>query len=153
FKFNLVANHASLAGHTFEHELHYARIHNILLSVDAIQAHPLLDWDTDEFPTDLHATVIAMYENLQHVGLGRGALNFYAKVRREAVVPEDLFHAHIAGMDSFAVGLKVAQRLIDDKVLENIVDDPYKSYKEGIGLDIVEGNTDLRKLEEHALGL
>ncbi|MFD1848580.1 xylose isomerase [Oceanobacillus bengalensis] len=152
-KFNIEANHATLAGHTFEHELHYARIHNMLGSVDANQGHPLLGWDTDEFPTDLHTTVLAMYEILKNGGLGRGGLNFDAKVRRGSFTPEDLFHAHIAGMDSFAVGLKVAQRLIDDKVLENIVDDRYKSYKDGIGLDIVEGNTDLRKLEAYALGL
>ncbi|WP_068674174.1 xylose isomerase [Oceanobacillus sp. Castelsardo] len=152
-KFNIEANHATLAGHTFEHELHYARIHNMLGSVDANQGHPLLGWDTDEFPTDLHTTVLAMYEILKNGGLGRGGLNFDAKVRRGSFTPEDLFHAHIAGMDSFAVGLKVAQRLIDDKVLENVLEDRYKSYKEGIGLDIVEGKADLHKLEEYALGL
>ncbi|RKQ32489.1 xylose isomerase [Oceanobacillus halophilus] len=153
FKFNIEANHATLAGHTFEHELHYARIHNMLGSVDANQGHPLLGWDTDEFPTDLHTSVLAMYEILKNGGLGRGGLNFDAKVRRGSFAPEDLFHAHIAGMDGYAVGLKVAQRLIDDKVLENIVDDRYKTYKDGIGLDIVEGKTDLHKLEEYALGL
>ncbi|RKQ32470.1 xylose isomerase [Oceanobacillus halophilus] len=153
FKFNIEANHATLAGHTFEHELHYARIHDMLGSVDANQGHPLLGWDTDEFPTDLHTSVLAMYEILKNGGLGRGGLNFDAKVRRGSFAPEDLFHAHIAGMDGYAVGLKVAQRLIDDKVLENIVDDRYKTYKDGIGLDIVEGKTDLHKLEEYALGL
>ena len=153
FKFNIEANHATLAGHTFEHELHYARIHNMLGSVDANQGHPLLGWDTDEFPTDLYTTVLAMYEILKNGGLGLGGLNFDAKVRRGSFTPEDLFHAHIAGMDSFAVGLKVAQRLLDDKVLENVVENRYSSYKEGIGLDIVEGKTDFHKLEEYALGL
>ncbi|MFD1168317.1 xylose isomerase [Oceanobacillus caeni] len=153
FKFNIEANHATLAGHSFEHELHYARIHNMLGSVDANQGHPLLGWDTDEFPTDLYTTTLAMYEILKNGGLGRGGLNFDAKVRRGSFEPEDLFYAHIAGMDSFAVGLKVAQQLIDDKVLDDIVDTRYKSYTEGIGLEIVEGNTDFRKLEEHALGL
>lgn len=153
FKFNIEANHATLAGHTFEHELHYARIHNMLGSVDANQGHPLLGWDTDEFPTDLHTTVLAMYEILKNGGLGRGGLNFDAKVRRGSFTPEDLFHAHIAGMDSFAIGLKVAQRLIDDNVLDGIIEDRYQSYTEGIGLDIVEGNTDLKKLEAYALDL
>lgn len=153
FKFNIEANHATLAGHTFEHELHYARIHNMLGSVDANQGHPLLGWDTDEFPTDLHSTVLAMYEILKNGGLGSGGLNFDAKVRRGSFTPEDLFHAHIAGMDSFAVGLKVAQRLIDDQVLDNVLDERYQTYQEGIGLDIVEGKTDLHKLEEYALGL
>jgi len=153
FKFNIEANHATLAGHTFEHELRYARIHNMLGSVDANQGHPLLGWDTDEFPTDLYTTTLAMYEILKNGGLGRGGLNFDAKVRRGSFEPEDLFHAHIAGMDSFAVGLKVAQALIDDNVLENIVKDRYESFTTGIGADIVAGNTDFHKLEEYALGL
>lgn len=153
FKFNIEANHATLAGHTFEHELHYARIHNMLGSVDANQGHPLLGWDTDEFPTDLYATVLAMYEILKNGGLGRGGLNFDAKVRRGSFTLEDLFHAHIAGMDSFAVGLKVAQRLIEDKVLEEIVAERYQTFNEGIGRDIMEGNTNLHKLETYALGL
>ncbi|QHJ69175.1 xylose isomerase [Planococcus halotolerans] len=153
FKFNIEANHATLAGHTFEHELHYARINNMLGSVDANQGDPLLGWDTDEFPTDLWSTTLAMYEILQNGGLGRGGLNFDAKVRRGSFEQEDLFHAHIAGMDAFAVGLTVAQQLIDDKVLENIVSNRYQTYTEGIGLDIVNGKTDFHKLEEHAFGL
>lgn len=153
FKFNIEANHATLAGHTFEHELHYARIHNMLGSIDANQGHPLLGWDTDEFPTDLHTTVLAMYEVLKNGGLGSGGLNFDAKVRRGSFTPEDLFHAHIAGMDSFAVGLKVAHRLIEDKVLDNILEERYKSYKEGIGHEIVEGQADFKRLEEYALNL
>ncbi|MET3656750.1 xylose isomerase [Sporosarcina psychrophila] len=153
FKFNIEANHATLAGHTFEHELHYARINNMLGSVDANQGDPLIGWDTDEFPTDLWSTTLAMYEILENGGLGRGGLNFDAKVRRGSFEPEDLFHAHIAGMDAFAVGLRVAQNLIDDKVLESIVENRYQTYTEGIGLAIVEGKTDFRKLEEYAYGL
>ncbi|RLQ94638.1 xylose isomerase [Falsibacillus albus] len=153
FKFNIEANHATLAGHTFEHELHYARVNNMLGSVDANQGDPLLGWDTDEFPTDLYSTTLAMYEILKNGGLGRGGLNFDAKVRRGSFEPEDLFHAHIAGMDSFAVGLKVAQKLIDDKVLDGVMENRYKSFTEGIGLDIVEGKTNFHKLEEHALVL
>lgn len=153
FKFNIEANHATLAGHTFEHELHYARINNMLGSVDANQGDPLIGWDTDEFPTDLWSTTLAMYEILKNGGLGRGGLNFDAKVRRGSFEPEDLFHAHIAGMDAFAVGLRVAQNLIDDKVLERIVENRYQTYTEGIGLAIVEGKTDFRKLEEYAYGL
>ncbi|WP_421102887.1 xylose isomerase [Sporosarcina psychrophila] len=153
FKFNIEANHATLAGHTFEHELHYARINNMLGSVDANQGDPLIGWDTDEFPTDLWSTTLAMYEILKNGGLGRGGLNFDAKVRRGSFEPEDLFHAHIAGMDAFAVGLRVAQNLIDDNVLGNVVENRYKSFTEGIGLDIVEGKTDFRKLEEYAFGL
>ncbi|UJL45766.1 xylose isomerase [Virgibacillus sp. NKC19-16] len=153
FKFNIEANHATLAGHTFEHELNYARVNNMLGSVDANQGDTLLGWDTDEFPTDLYSTTLAMYEIIKNGGLGRGGLNFDAKARRGSFDPEDLFHAHIAGMDSFAVGLRVAKKLVDDNVLDGIVDDRYKSYTEGIGLDIVEGKTDFRELEKHALGL
>lgn len=153
FKFNIEANHATLAGHTFEHELRYARIHNMLGSVDANQGHPLLGWDTDEFPTDLYGTTLAMYEILKNDGLGRGGLNFDAKVRRGSFEPEDLFLAHIAGMDSFAVGLKVAYNLIEDKVLDQIVEDRYASFTESIGLDIVQGKADFKQLEQHALDL
>src|SRR5699024_5594104 len=107
-KFNIEANHATLAGHTFEHELRVAREAGMLGSVDANQGDTLLGWDTDEFPTDLYSTTLAMYEILKNGGLGRGGLNFDAKVRRGSFEMEDLFHAHIAGMDAFAVGLRVA---------------------------------------------
>ncbi|MBX9974745.1 xylose isomerase [Cytobacillus firmus] len=153
FKFNIEANHATLAGHTFEHELHTARINGMLGSVDANQGDTLLGWDTDEFPTDIYSTALAMVEILKNDGLGTGGLNFDAKVRRGSFDPEDLFYAHIAGMDTFAVGAKVAQRLIEDKVLDNFVADRYRSYTEGIGLEIVEGKADFRKLEKHALQL
>ncbi|MCJ8006047.1 xylose isomerase [Lederbergia wuyishanensis] len=153
FKFNIEANHATLAGHTFEHELRVARINGMLGSVDANQGDTLIGWDTDEFPTDLYSTTLAMYEILLNGGLGKGGLNFDAKVRRGSFEPEDLFHAHIAGMDSFAIGLKVAAKLLEDRVLEDFVADRYSSYTEGIGLDIVEGRADFHKLEEYALQL
>ncbi|MFD2638682.1 xylose isomerase [Piscibacillus salipiscarius] len=151
FKFNIEANHATLAGHTFEHELHYARANGLLGSVDANQGDLLLGWDTDEFPTDLYSTTLAMYEILKNGGLGTGGLNFDAKLRRGSIADEDLFHAHIAGMDSFAVGLKVAHKLLEDRVLEGIIDDRYSSYQKGIGKDIVNGETDFKKLYEYAL--
>ena len=151
FKFNIEANHATLAGHTFEHELRVARINGMLGSVDANQGDTLLGWDTDEFPTDLYSTTLAMYEILQNGGLGNGGLNFDAKVRRGSFEPEDLFYAHIAGMDSFAIGLKVAQKLIDDKVLDGFIEERYSSYTHGIGKEIVEGKTNFHKLEAYAL--
>jgi len=115
FKLNIEANHATLAGHTFEHELRVARIHGMLGSIDANQGDLLLGWDTDEFPTDLYSVTLAMYEILKNGGLGSGGVNFDAKVRRGSFEPEDLFLAHIAGMDTFARGLKVAARLIEDR--------------------------------------
>ncbi|WP_202077658.1 xylose isomerase [Caldalkalibacillus salinus] len=153
FKFNVEANHATLAGHTFEHELRVARINGMLGSVDANQGDTLLGWDTDEFPTDLYATTLAMYEILKNGGLGTGGLNFDAKVKRGSFDQEDLFHAHIAGMDAFAIGAKVAQRLIEDGVLDSVVEDRYSSYTKGIGLEIVEGQTDFHQLEQYALEL
>ncbi len=125
----------------------------MLGSVDANQGDPLLGWDTDEFPTDLYSTILGMYEILKNDSLGSGGLNFDAKVRRGSFDPEDLFLAHIAGMDSFAVGAKVAQNLFDDGVLDNFIADRYSTYREGIGLDIVEGKADFHKLSEHALKL
>ncbi|KGR74228.1 xylose isomerase [Ureibacillus sinduriensis] len=153
FKFNIEANHATLAGHTFEHELHLARINGLLGSVDANQGDTLLGWDTDEFPTDLYTNTLAMYEILKNGGLGKGGLNFDAKVRRGSFEQSDLFYAHIAGMDSYAIGLKVASKLLEDGVLENFVEERYDSYKSGIGQRIAEGNTNFKELEEYALGL
>lgn len=153
FKFNIEANHATLAGHTFEHELRTARINGMLGSVDANQGDTLLGWDTDEFPTDLYTNTLAMYEILKNGGLGKGGLNFDAKVRRGSFEAEDLFHAHIAGMDAFAIGLKVANKLIEDKVLDSFIEERYSSYTKGIGLDIIEGKTNFRELETYALGL
>lgn len=151
FKLNIEANHATLAGHTFEHELRVARINGMLGSVDANQGDPLLGWDTDEFPTDLYSTTLAMYEILENGGLGRGGLNFDAKVRRASFQPDDLIYAHIAGMDSFARGLRVAHRLIEDGVFKQAVDSRYASFYEGIGKEIVEGKADFHSLEAYAL--
>lgn len=151
FKLNLEANHATLAGHTFEHELRVARINNMLGSIDANQGDPLLGWDTDEFPTDLYAVTLAMYEILQNGGLGSGGVNFDAKVRRGSFEPEDLFYAHIAGMDSFAKGLKVAGKLIEDKFFDKLIEERYASFKTGIGADIVSGKANFKTLEAYAL--
>lgn len=153
FKFNIEANHATLAGHTFEHEIRYARMNNMLGSLDANQGHPHLGWDTDEFPSDLYTTTLAMYEVLKNGGIGHGGLNFDSKVRRTSFEAEDLFKAHIVGMDSYAFGLKVAHKLIEDKVFENIITDRYSSFTTGIGKDIIEGKTDFKKLEKYALEL
>ncbi|WP_181347850.1 xylose isomerase [Thalassobacillus sp. CUG 92003] len=153
FKFNIEANHATLAGHTFEHELRYARINGMLGSVDANQGDTLLGWDTDEFPTDLYSTTLAMYEILKNGGLHQGGLNFDAKVRRGSFEADDLLHAHIAGMDSFAVGLKVAHQLIEDGVLDDFVSERYSSFTQGIGQQVVEGKADFHVLEKHALEL
>ncbi|WP_378956778.1 xylose isomerase [Pelosinus sp. sgz500959] len=151
FKMNIEANHATLAAHNFQHELRMSRVNGVLGSVDANQGDTMLGWDTDEFPTDLYETTLAMYEILKNGGLGKGGLNFDAKPRRGSFEPEDLFLAHIAGMDSFAKGLKVASKLIEDQVFEKIIDDRYGSFKEGIGLEIISGKANFRTLEAYAL--
>lgn len=151
FKLNLEANHATLAGHTFEHELRVARINGVLGSLDANQGDMLLGWDTDEFPQDLYTTTLTMYEVLKNGGIGRGGVNFDAKVRRGSFEPEDLFYAHIAGMDAYATGLKVAAKMIEDRVFENVIEERYATFKEGIGQEIVSGKATLQSLETYAL--
>jgi xylose isomerase len=150
FKLNLEANHATLAGHTFEHEIRVASINGMLGSLDANQGDMLLGWDTDEFPQDLTSTTLTMYEVLKNGGIGRGGVNFDAKVRRASFDHEDLFFAHIAGMDAYAKGLKVAAKLIEDRVLEDVVANRYRSFNDGIGADIVADKTTLKSLEEYA---
>jgi len=152
FKLNLEANHATLAGHTFEHELRVARLNGVLGSIDANQGDMLLGWDTDEFPTDLYSTTLAMYEILSNEGgIGRGGVNFDAKVRRTSFEPVDVVYAHIAGMDAFARGLQVAAKLIEDRVFDNILDTRYGSFKSGMGADIVSGKANFKTLEAYAL--
>ncbi len=151
FKLNIEANHATLAGHTFQHELRVSRVNNMLGSIDANQGDTLLGWDTDQFPTNIYDTVLAMYEVLKAGGFTTGGLNFDAKVRRGSFEPVDLFYAHIAGMDTFAKGLKVAYRIVEDGKMDAFVADRYKSYTAGIGKDIVSGKAGFKELEKYAL--
>jgi xylose isomerase len=148
FKLNIEANHATLAGHSFEHELAVASAAGKLGSVDANRGDLLLGWDTDQFPTDIYSTTLAMMIILKQNGLGRGGLNFDAKVRRSSNDPMDLFHAHIGGMDAFARGLLVAQRVIDDKVFSKFVQERYSSYGSGIGVAIMSGRIGMEELEK-----
>lgn len=151
FKLNLEANHATLAGHTFEHELRVARLNGMLGSLDANQGDMLIGWDTDEFPVNIYDATLTLYEVLMSGGLGRGGINFDAKVRRPSFEPEDLFLAHIAGMDTYAKGLKVAAKLIEDRVFEDFIAKRYSSFTEGIGADVVSGQATLASLAEYAL--
>ena len=151
FKLNLETNHATLAGHTMIHEMRYARVNGILGSVDANTGDLLLGWDTDQFPTDIYLTTAMMIEILDNGGLGSGGLNFDAKVRRESFTPEDLFHAHIGGMDAFALGLKLADRIRTDGVLDAFVEDRYASWTSGIGAKIEAGQVGFAELNEYML--
>jgi len=149
FKMNIEANHATLAGHTFRHELCIAAAEGMLGSIDANQGDCLLGWDTDEFPYDAYETTMCMYEVLKAGGLS-GGLNFDAKTRRPSYTAEDLFHAFILAMDTYALGLIRAAALIEDGRIEQNIKDRYASFYEGIGKTILDGSADLCSLAEHA---
>lgn len=151
FKMNIEANHATLAGHTFQHELRVARINGMFGSIDANQGDLLLGWDTDQFPTDVYSATYCMYEVLKAGGFTNGGLNFDAKTRRGSFTFEDLFYGFIAGMDTFALGLIKAVELIEDGRLDNMQKERYKSWQEGIGAKIQSGEADLLALERYAL--
>lgn len=151
FKLNLEANHATLAGHTFEHEMNVARNYNALGSLDANQGDVLLGWDTDEFPTDVYSVTLAMVELLENGGIEPGGINFDAKVRRTSFEMDDLFLAHIAGMDTFARGLKAAAKIKETHFLDEVKAKRYASYQTGIGSDILAGKMDLETLTTYAL--
>ncbi len=152
FKLNIEANHATLAGKTFEHELAVASNAGKLGSVDANRGDLLLGWDTDQFPTDIYSATYAMLIILKQDGLGSGGLNFDAKVRRSSHDPYDLFHAHIGGMDAFARGLTIAHKIIEDGVLDNAIEERYSSYNSGIGEKMMSGNATLADLDNWVQG-
>ena len=150
-KLNIEANHATLAGHSFHHELEFAAAVGLLGSVDANRGDLLLGWDTDQFPTDLYDCTYAMLTILKAGGFTSGGLNFDAHVARESFEPVDLFHAHIGGMDAFARGLKIAAAVRADGVLDDFLRRRYASWDSGIGADIEAGKTDFSKLSKYML--
>ena len=149
FKLNIEANHATLAGHTFEHDLTVASINGKLGSIDANVGDPLLGWDTDQFPTDPAMCTLAMLVVLKQGGIAPGGLNFDAKPRRGSFDEIDLFYAHISGMDTFARGLLAAHRIIEDGVLDNFIAERYASYTEGFGKQIMDGQESFDSLEQY----
>ncbi len=152
FKMNIEANHATLAGHTFQHDLRISAINGMLGSIDANQGDLLLGWDTDEFPFNVYEATMCMYEVLKAGGL-TGGFNFDAKARRPSYTVEDMFHAYILGMDTFALGLLKAAALIEDGRIEKFIADRYASYRTGIGAKIRSGETTLSELAEYAAAL
>lgn len=151
FKLNIETNHATLAGHTVEHDLTVAADAGALGSIDANVGDPMLGWDTDQFPTDIYLTTRIMLILLGMGGFKTGGLNFDAKVRRESFEPVDLFHAHIGGMDAFARGLKIAAAIRKDGRLAKFLQQRYASWDSGIGAQIEKGKMDFRKLEAYML--
>jgi xylose isomerase len=151
FRMNIEANHATLAGHTFQHELRVSREEGFFGSIDANIGDPLLGWDTDQFPTNVYDTTLAMLEVLKAGGFTAGGLNFDAKTRRASNTPEDLFQAYIAGMDSFALGLRMAVKLQEDGRLDAFVNERYAGYQTGLGAKIISGAAKIEDLEAYAL--
>jgi xylose isomerase len=149
FKLNIEANHATLAGHTFQHDLRVAAINGMLGSIDANQGDTLLGWDTDQFPSNVYETTLCMYEVLKAGGI-KGGLNFDAKNRRPSNTKEDMFHAFILGMDAFALGLLNAAKIMEDGRIDRFVKERYSSFESGIGADIVNKKAKLEDLAVHA---
>ncbi len=152
FKMNIEANHATLAGHTFQHELRISRINDMLGSIDANQGDIMLGWDTDCFPSNVYDTTLAMYEIVKNGGLPVG-INFDSKNRRPSNTYEDMFHAFILGMDSFAFGLLKTAEIIEDGRLEKNVEERYASFDSDLGKKIRNGEATLQMLSDRALEL
>jgi xylose isomerase len=150
-KLNLETNHATLAGHTMQHELEVAAAAGALGSIDANTGDLLLGWDTDQFPTDIYLTTQCMLTILKNGGLVTGGVNLDAKVRRESFEPVDLFYAHIGGMDAFARGLKIAAAIRQDGRLAEFIRERYKSWDSGLGREIEAGQSSFEALEEFML--
>lgn len=151
FKMNIEANHATLAQHTFQHELRVARENGVFGSIDANQGDTLLGWDTDQFPTNIYDATYCMYEVIKAGGFSNGGLNFDSKARRGSFTAEDIFNCYIAGMDTFALGYKAALKLIEDGRIDKFITERYASWNSDIGQNIINGKANLVSLEQYAL--
>jgi xylose isomerase len=153
FKLNIEANHATLASHTFGHELQVAADAGMLGSIDANRGDGQNGWDTDQFPTNLYDIVEALVVILGAGGFAHGGINFDAKVRRTSTDPEDLFIGHIGAIDAFAHGLEIAMALREKSPLGKIRSERYKSFDSGRGKDFEQGALTLRQLRDYAADL
>ncbi|MFV0430694.1 MAG: xylose isomerase [Alphaproteobacteria bacterium] len=147
-KMNLEANHATLAGHSFEHETALASALGILGSFDMNRGDPQVGWDTDQFPNSVAELVMTMYYIIQDGGLKKGGLNFDAKIRRQSIDVDDLLIGHIGGMDICARAFEAAYKMVEDKVLSNFVDERYSGWNTGFGQDILGGKLSLADLAQ-----
>lgn len=150
FKVNIEVNHATLAGHTFEHELAVAVDNGMLGSIDANRGDAQNGWDTDQFPVDLFELTQAMLQIIRNGGLGNGGSNFDAKLRRNSTNPEDIFIAHICGMDSMARALLNAAAIVEESPIPEMVRERYASFDSGEGKRFEEGNMSLEELVSYA---
>lgn len=150
-KVNIEANHATLAGHSFQHEVATAIALDIFGSLDANRGDPQLGWDTDQFPNSVEENTLVMYEILKNGGFKTGGLNFDAKIRRQSVDKYDVFHGHIGAIDTMALSLKCAAKMIEDNDLVQIVTDRYANWDNQLGKDILQGNLSLQQIAEYSL--
>lgn len=150
FKVNIEVNHATLAGHTFEHELAVAVDNGMLGSIDANRGDAQNGWDTDQFPIDNFELTQAMMQIIRNGGLGNGGSNFDAKLRRNSTDPEDIFIAHISGMDAMARALENAAEILENSELPRMVKECYASFDSGKGKDFEDGKLSLEDLVAYA---
>jgi xylose isomerase len=151
FKLNIESNHATLAGHSFTHELRFSADAGMLGGIDANHGEPMNGWDTDNFPTNLYEAIEAMMVVLETGGLGTGGFNFDAKLRRNSTDLEDLFIAHITGMDTFARGLLIADKLLNEKRITDFRDNRYLSFHEPDALKFEAGKMGIEDLYSLAI--
>jgi xylose isomerase len=149
-KVNIEANHATLAGHSFEHEIATAAALGILGSLDMNRGDPQNGWDTDQFPNNAQDLSLAMLEVVRAGGLGSGGMNFDAKIRRQSIRPEDLLHAHVGGLDTAARALLIAERIVRDGALDRAREERYAGWRTGPGQEILKGGTTLEALAARA---
>jgi xylose isomerase len=151
FRVNIEANHATLAGHSFEHEVAYALANGVFGSIDMNRGDPQLGWDTDQFGNDIAELSLVVARIVAAGGFSTGGFNFDAKVRRQSIDPADLFHGHVGGMDNLARALLIADKMLSDGKLQSLVDERYAGWKEGLGKDILAGKATLEQLSERVL--
>ncbi len=150
YKVNIEANHATLAGHSFQHEVSYALDHGIFGSIDANRGDPQNGWDTDQFPNSVEELSLVLHEILRSGGLTTGGFNFDAKLRRQSLDRVDLFHGHVGGIDTLAQGLLAAEALLTDGVLESFRDQRYAGWDGELGRSIMDPATDLAAVADRA---
>ncbi|CAM8665299.1 XylA Xylose isomerase [Comamonadaceae bacterium] len=150
-KVNIEANHATLSGHSFEHEIATAIDLGIFGSIDMNRGDMQCGWDTDQFPNNIPETALAMYLILKGGGFTTGGLNFDAKVRRQSIDPEDIFHGHIGGMDVSARALLIAEKMISDGKFAQVTEDRYAGWKGNFGQDVLTGKLGLDAVAQRVL--
>jgi xylose isomerase len=151
FKLNIENNHATLAGHTFEHEVALAIATGYFGSIDMNRGDLLLGWDTDQFPNDAGEMSLVLRHIVANGGFKTGGFNFDAKVRRQSLDLADLFYAHIGGMDVLARALLNADKMVSEGKIQGAIDARYKGWSEGLGKDIMDKKVDLAQISDRVL--